>query len=168
VELSEETRRKSSISHKGQPAWNKGIPCYEETKRKLSERKKGTPPWNTGLHRSKECRDKISIALRGEKSPAWKGGISFEPYCEKFNEALKESVRVKFNRTCYLCPTTESETSKKLSIHHNDYNKMQGCGKRPWNLIPLCHKCHSKTNHNRWYWFSLLYNYWALNPEINF
>src|SRR5208337_386546 len=31
--------------------------------------------------------------LIGEKSPGWKGGISFEPYCIKFNKEFKERVR---------------------------------------------------------------------------
>jgi len=166
----EEARQKMSKANIGRAVWNKGRPWSEDTREKLSKSHIGQEPWNKGKSDvySEYTLLVMSEAKRGNKSPGWKGGISFEPYCEKFNEALKESVRIKFNRTCYLCPTTESETTKKLSIHHNDYNKMQGCGKRPWNLIPLCAKCHPKTNHNRWYWFSLLYNYWALNPEINF
>jgi len=53
-------------------------------------------------------------------------------------------------------------------VHHLDYNKMQGCETKDWNLLPLCTRCHAKTNFNRWYWFSLLFNHWAMNPEINF
>ena len=103
----------------------------------------------------------------GKDHPNWKGGIAFGKYCPKFNKKLKEEVREKFGRKCYLCPKTEKENGKKLDVHHCDYNKGQGCGQK-WSLIPLCHKCHIKTNFNRWYWFNLLSNYWALNPEINF
>jgi hypothetical protein len=102
----------------------------------------------------------------GPEHPNWKGGISFEPYCPAFTKKLKEEIREKFGRKCYLCPKTEEENGRKLDVHHCDYNKGQGCGQR-WSLIPLCHRCHIKTNFNRHYWFNLLSNYWALNPEIN-
>lgn len=103
----------------------------------------------------------------GEDSPNWKGGISFEPYCNKFNNKLKEHIRDTFDRKCFLCGKSEEENNCKLHVHHVDYNKGQGCG-YSWSLIPLCSSCHSKTNHNRYYWFNLLNNYWLLNPEINF
>lgn len=82
-------------------------------------------------------------------------------YCPKFNFSLKERIRDEFGRTCFLCPTTEEENGVKLSVHHVDYNKGQGCG-HEWNLVPLCRKCHVKTNYNRWHWFNLLGNYWAI------
>lgn len=108
-----------------------------------------------------ETRKKMS----GPNSGNWKGGISFKPYCIKFNDQLKDEVRGAFGKKCYLCPHVQGE--RKLSIHHVDYNKNTLCDGRRWPLIPLCSKCHSKTNFNRWYWFNLLMNYWALNPEIN-
>jgi hypothetical protein len=98
----------------------------------------------------------------GDKHPNWKGGISFEPYCDKFNGILKESVRDKFNRKCFNCDKDEKDNGRLLGVHHTDYNKMQGCGKRPWCLLPMCSTCHSKSNYNRWYWFAKLYNYWAM------
>ena len=112
----------------------------------------------------KEKRNKT--CLRGSNHPQWKGGISFEPYCHKFNTQLKEEIRAAFGYKCYLCPHIQN--GKKLSIHHVDYDKNDICNGKIWPLIPLCTKCHAKTNHNRWYWFNLLMNYWAMNPEINF
>jgi len=100
-----------------------------------------------------------------ENHPNWKGGISFKPYCHKFNDQLKDEIRVAFGYKCYLCPHIQN--GRKLSIHHVDYNKNDICNGRKWPLIPLCPKCHGKTNHNRWYWFNLLMNYWAMSPEIN-
>ena len=38
---SEITIQKLRDSHRGQIAWNKGIPCSEETKRKIGEANKG-------------------------------------------------------------------------------------------------------------------------------
>ena len=42
---------------------------------------------------------------------------------------------------------------KKLSIHHIDYNKENN---EITNLTSLCNSCHSKTNHDRDYWFAYL------------
>lgn len=95
----------------------------------------------------------------GPKSSTWRGGISFKPYCIKFNKYIKEHVRNAFNRCCILCGKNEFSNGKKLDVHHVDYNKGQGCGQR-WCLVPLCHKCHTKTNHYRHHYFNLLQNYW--------
>jgi predicted DNA-binding protein YlxM (UPF0122 family) len=88
----------------------------------------------------------------GEKNHSWRGGISFEPYCPKFNEAFKESIREKFDRVCFLCPTTEEENSRKLSVHHVNYNKDCLCDDSECEFVPLCTSCHQKTNFNRDYW----------------
>jgi len=105
--------------------------------------------------------------LKGENNPQWKGGISFAPYCPKFNKSKKEEIREKFDRVCFLCGKLEEENNCKLSVHHVNYNKGQGCG-HSWSLIPLCSSCHVKTNSNRHYWFNLLNNYWLYCKEIHF
>lgn len=112
------------------------------------------------------CRSSIRT---GPKCPRWKGGISYLPYCIKFNASLKERVRDAFGRKCYLCSTTEKENGEKLSVHHCDFNKQQGCTQaRGWKLLPLCRICHGKTNGNRHHYFNLLANYWLDNPDIHF
>ena len=88
----------------------------------------------------------------GENNSAWKGGISFEPYCHKFNEAFKELIREKFGRVCFLCPTTEVENGKKLSVHHVNYDKDCLCDDSKCEFVPLCNKCHTRTNFKREYW----------------
>ena len=88
---------------------------------------------------------------RGENSYSWQGGKSFEPYCHKFNNELKETIREKWDRICPLCNKPETENGGKLGVHHIDYNKEQGCT-GDFFLIPLCKSCHGKTNHNRDYW----------------
>lgn len=95
----------------------------------------------------------------GPNSPSWRGGISFEPYCPKFNTSLKEDVRTKFGRRCFLSGTEEN--GRRLSVHHCDYLKSQGCRGQRWSLLPLDHGWHMKTNFNRWYWFALLRDYWV-------
>jgi len=172
---SEETRRKQSIAHKGKSK-------SKEHREKISASNKGKPhPWMIGdknvmnrpevrdkvlaAVRSPEVRAKNSVANAGENNAQWRGGVSFKPYCQKFTEKLRDGIREDFGRKCYLCGI--SENGIKLDVHHCDYNKGQGCGAR-WSLLPLCHACHTKTGRNRWYWFGLLSNYWALNPKINF
>lgn len=98
----------------------------------------------------------LSENSRDDNNASWKGGISFEPYCPKFNKPFKESVREKFGRVCFLCPTTEEENGEKLSVHHVNYNKDCLCDDSVCEFVPLCNKCHSKTNHNRDYWENMI------------
>lgn len=161
---SEETRKKISESGKGRKH-------SAETRQKMSDAKKGHPVsdkcrlisslTHKGMKASPETRRKLSDAHSGEKAYQWKGGISYEPYCPKFNDALKEEIRDAFNRECYLCTAAEKNNKIKLCVHHCDYNKGQGCGQR-WNLIPLCKRCHAKTNNYRFHYFNLLVNHWAI------
>ena len=105
---------------------------------------------------SLECRNKAQKQYKGPKAAGWKGGISFEPYCSKFNEDFKERVRNYFNRVCMICGKTEEENEKKLSVHHVNYEKMVCCDGTPPLFLPLCHRCHMKTNHNREHWEKVL------------
>ncbi|MFA6371300.1 MAG: hypothetical protein WCW68_01610 [Methanothrix sp.] len=109
-----------------------------------------------GMFCSQECSRKWHV---GPNSPGWRGGVSFAPYCPKFNDALKERVREQFGRRCFL--SGKKENGRKLSVHHCDYLKSQGCQGQRWSLLPLDHSWHAKTNINRWYWFALLRDYWA-------
>lgn len=135
----------------------------DEHRKHISESKLGSnnPQWGKPL--SEDTKRKMSDATRGAKAAAWKGGISFEPYCDKFSRALKEEVRDAFGRKCVICG--DSETQYKLHIHHVDYNKRQGCGHK-WNLVPLCRSCHMKTGFHRHYWFNLLSNCWAMKYDF--
>ena len=70
-------------------------------------------------------------------------------YCELWCEELREYIRDKYNRVCYICGKTEEENlvkwDEKLSVHHVDYNKDCGCDDTECILVPLCKKCHGKT-----------------------
>jgi hypothetical protein len=143
--VSEATRKKLSQAKKGRKNPHTGIPRTIETRRKLCQA-------NKGKILSIETRKKMSdSAGRGENNPHWRGGLSYLPYCEKFNDDLKERVRTFFNHTCQLCGTPQN--GKKLAVHHINYNKNTCCdGTKPL-FIPLCFKgCHTKTNYNREYW----------------
>lgn len=109
---------------------------------------------------SVETRIKQSKVRKGRMTSTensnWRGGTSFEPYCPKFNEHFKESIREKFGRTCFLCLTTEEENGRKLSVHHVSYDKDCMCSDIDCEFVPLCISCHGKTGNNREYWELLI------------
>ena len=113
---------------------------------------------------------RLNADLTGEKNPSWKGGISFFPYCEKFNNVLKERIRNRDNRTCQNCRKTEADNGEKHSIHHIHYDK-ENCYP---DLITLCRSCNAKANNNRDEWELCYMNklnergllYWTLNNQI--
>lgn len=155
---SEEHRRKISLALKG----IKRPPRTKEHCRKLSEAHKGKVI-------SKETREKLRVVskgrkhsdetmkkLTGENSVHWKGGISFEPYCPKFNKKFKESIRNKFERKCFLCNKPETDNGKKLCVHHVNYDKNCLCNDIKCEFVPLCNSCHSKTNNNREYYENMI------------
>lgn len=172
---SEKTKKKMSELKKGKP-------LSESHKKKISKRlegnqytlgykhsketKKRMGDSHKGFKHSEKTKEKMGDAHRGDKHYNWMGGTSFEPYCEKFNNKFKESVREQFNRTCFLCGKTEAEqmieqkqrgkNQYRLSIHHVNYQKNCLCDDIECEFIPLCVSCHTKTNTNREYWEQFL------------
>jgi hypothetical protein len=127
-----------------------------ELRAKVAETKRGklNPMWG------KHGFDHPSYGKTGELAPNWKGGIAYLPYCPKFNFAFKERIRERFGRKCFICDMPEN--GKRHSVHHIDYNKNSICNGKEWAFVPICMKQHNKTNFNRWFWFNLLINYWAI------
>jgi hypothetical protein len=97
---------------------------------------------------SRTCMGKAQSKIYiGENHPNWRGGVSFEPYCPKFNNEFKERVRVFFNNLCILCGKTEKENGRKLIVHHVNYKKEACCDEDiPRYFVILCTSCHGKTN----------------------
>ena len=113
----------------------------EEHRRKVSEALKESP--------SEEHRRKVSNA-RKDRNGNWNGGISFEPYCPKFNREFKERVRSFFGYRCAECGAPQN--GKKLAVHHVNFNKMSCCDNTPPLFVPLCRSCHARTQKDREYW----------------
>jgi hypothetical protein len=160
---SEATRKKMSESHIGkkQP--------LELIEKRIAPRR--------GTHQSEETKKKIRDAQKGEKGKNWKGGISYEPYCPKFDEPFKERVRLFFGYICIECGTPQSSLKRKLHVHHIHFNKKTCCDHSIPLFVPLCDSCHGKTGFNRQYWedhfteiITLYYNgkcYFTENEMLN-
>jgi hypothetical protein len=138
----EKSKRKMSESHKKIPSNRKGIPHTDITKKKMREN---------------------HADFSGKNHPQWQGGLSYEPYCPKFNEVFKERVRAFFGYQCQECGHVWQPGEKKLAVHHVNFQKDACCNPQVIPLfIPLCAgKCHTKTNYNRifWgYWFTEMIN----------
>jgi DNA-binding XRE family transcriptional regulator len=90
----------------------------------------------------------LSETHSGEKNSSWKGGISFEPYCSKFNKRFKESIRDRDDYTCQLCGCEQLLGGRKLDVHHIHYDK-ENCAP---DVVALCRSCNINVNGNRDYW----------------
>lgn len=177
---SEETKRKMSKSMRGKvrskehatklAEAHRGHRHTEESKRKISDGVKkrfienpeilkkmsnsllGTNNPFYGKKHTKETRILISSAMQNIPINDWDGFNKHSPYCEKFNNEFKERIRNKYNRLCFLCSATELSNGKRLSVHHVNYYKNCLCDDVNCEFVPLCKKCHTKTNTNRLFW----------------
>ena len=153
--LSDKTKRKirkSCIGSRG-PLGHKQ---REGHKRKIGEANKGNHH-TLGYNHTNEAKRKISIANTRENNSNWQGGISLGIYCPKFNHRIRENVRDKFDRVCFLYGKNEDNNGRRLDVHHVDYNRGQGCNGHSWKLVPLCMTCHSKiSKNNKKYWEDLI------------
>jgi hypothetical protein len=165
--------RKGKLSGSKNPFYKKtgkDHPCFglkksEESRKKISETRKrkiasgeiainkkvGKENPMFGKKHSDEARKKMSDALKGihvgEDNPAWNGGTSFFPYCQKFNKKRRKAVREFFNYLC-IC-TGEPSYTRELSVHHIDHDKEQGCNGKPFNLVPMNPEHHAKEQYNK-------------------
>jgi len=161
---SEETRKKMSEAQRGEKHHNYGKKHSEETRKKISEaalnmsdehRKKisinhadvsGRNHPMYGKKHSEETRRRTSATKQGISYDEWESFAKKSPYCPKFDEVCRESNREKYSRECFICGKTEVGNRRKLSVHHVDMQKTQGCNGRNWVLVPLCNSCHGKSH----------------------
>ena len=124
-----------------------------------------------GKKQSIESCRRISAGHQGISYDEWEGFTTDNPYYYKFNELRRELNREKYDRRCFLCDKSETENittthkQRKLSVHHIDRNKQQGCDDIPWALVPLCMTCHGSVHNDLWesriMW--LLKNVWNIS-----
>lgn len=82
----------------------------------------------------------LSGAVRGERNPAWKGGVSKWQYAYDWKRVMR-IVRKRDNYTCQICRVQFPKTSKILHVHHMDGNKLNNA---LTNLVTVCASCHPK------------------------
>lgn len=173
---SEETKKKISKAHIGKcfsEEHKKNISKVNIGRRHTEEAKKKMSEAHIGQYVSEETKQKLSKAQQGmvwpeerrRKQSAQRQNIPYEewesyaresPYCPRFNEVCRESNREKYGRRCFICGRHESEniTSTdrhiKLSVHHADMQKDQGCNGIRWKLVPVCMMCHIPLHDESW------------------
>ena len=115
--------------------------------------KKNMSNAHIGKYISLKTRIKMSCSRHNISIKDFNEFLTEQKYCYKFNNQLKIQIRNKYNNCDYISGIHKDICNKErsLDVHHVDYDKMQGCGKN-FNLIPLSHVNHSKTNTNRLFW----------------
>jgi len=116
-----------------------------------------TKTWNK-WQKGQRCKICADINNSGKNCYLWKGGVSFEVYCEAWKDlAYKQDIRDRDDNKC-LNPYCSSKQPNDLTIHHIDYDK-KNCS--PKNLITVCRSCNSKANTDReWHkgWYQAIIN----------
>lgn len=94
----------------------------------------------------------ISANFQGISYDEWESFATGQEYCPKFNNDCRESNRYKYDRRCFMCDLSEEDNvrQRKLSVHHVDMNRDQGCNGHGWKLVPLCPSCHRKAHTKTW------------------
>jgi len=128
----------------------------EETKKLIGNKSKGRKSFlgkkHTEIAKKKMSETRIRLRLsEGKSNGRYIHGLAYEPYSNKFNDTLKESIRKRDNYECQKCGIKQKTYRRKLDIHHIDYNK-QNC--KEDNLITTCNRCNAQVNSNRDYWYT--------------
>jgi len=114
IPISEETREKQSLSHKGKITWMKGKHHSEETRKKLQESSKlltGDKNSFYGKHHSEETKHQISKSRKGKT--AWNKGV---PISEE--SKIKNSESQKGENHWNWGKKLSEETKEKLRKSH--------------------------------------------------
>jgi hypothetical protein len=88
--------------------------------------------------------------LAGKNNLSYIHGQCKRKYPFKFRQ-LVPVIRKRDKFHCQICHKSEKTLTKKLCVHHIDYNKEHNFEN---NLIGLCLECHLQTNFNRDYWYA--------------
>jgi hypothetical protein len=98
---------------------------------------------------------KNSLSHLGSSNSRWRGGVSFEPYCQKFNLPFRKRVRARYSNRCVECKRTPEENGRELDVHHVNFDKQTCCKDgeviTDQKFVALCRSCHSyATHHLEW------------------
>lgn len=152
-----EERRKTSEASMGNPS-RTGMKDSEETKKKKSEANKkhyedpealrrleerSKAAWDRNPERRKRMSERMRVQQLGENNPNWQGGVSCEPYDEKWTPEFREDMRCRQNYVCADHNNMCSIDNKALHVHHIDGNKKNSV---PENCIALCNSHHVQSH----------------------
>lgn len=129
--ISEETKKKMSISHKGLNIWSKGKIVPIETRQKISISMKGKNTWMTNRknHISKEAREKMRLNMLGNK---YNPGIRGEKHYRWITDRSKLKIDTKKHldtrykywmlevkkRDSWKCRIADVNCGGRLEAHH--------------------------------------------------
>ena len=175
IKQSEETKEKRSIALKGKSykelhGREKAIVIKNKIRKKQTNRivSEETKMKMRKSRKKRIITEETKEKMRGENNPAWKGGISCEPYCDVWmDQEFKQSIKDRDNNRC-INPDCW-KTSIILNIHHINYVK-KDC--HPFNLITLCASCNTRANKDReWHksWYeAIIYNKYKMGQQNEF
>jgi len=140
---SKEYREAARLRRKGKKPQDflKNIDC-EEYSKKLSCSLSGKNNPRYGKSNSYKFRVLHSWRMWRKLNPRWRG-IRCNNYPAEFDEILKERIREREGRRCFICGKSEEMNSRKLAVHHIDYDR-NNCDEG--NLVALCDTCHMSTS----------------------
>jgi len=143
--LSEETKLKMSLAHKGIVSPNKGKKLSKEWREKLSKSHKGINTWIKGTKQTKEHIAKKSPPT-GSANWKWKGGVT------TINEKIRKSPEYKLWResvfkrdgyTCIWCKKVGGEIHADHIKRFSDFPELRFAID---NGRTLCKGCHLTTD----------------------
>lgn len=145
--LTEEHKRKLSLSKKGMPSSRKGVILSEEIREKISKATKGrkSPKYWLGKKMSIEHRRKNSEAHKGEKSYLWRGGkTSINTKIRKGMEYREWRMQV-FGRDNFTCRNCDKRGCYLEAHHIKSFSKYPELIFNIDNGLTLCIDCHKLT-----------------------
>jgi hypothetical protein len=138
---SKEYRDAASKRRKGKPPEEFLVSMTpEEYGKKLSKALSGKNNGMYGKTHSSCYKARLSKKFKGSDNPNWRGGFCRLPYSSDFDEKKKHKIREREGFKCFLCESPE--LTRKLDVHHINYDKMDS---DDLNLVALCAKCHAPT-----------------------
>lgn len=133
---------------------NFGKKMSEEQKKRISLSRKGIVPWNKGLTKEDPRVQKYAFnsgnftteRISGANSYSWKGGITPK------NQAIRTSTKYKqwrtavFTRDDYTCQRCFIKGTKLHAHHIKTFSKYPDLRFKVSNGLTLCVPCHSMTD----------------------
>ena len=145
-----QNRKGKGLGNKGRlgvPPWNKGKKLSEEIRKKFSISHLG----QTHKRHTPESRKKIGEYHKGEKATFWKGGIS--PINKLIRSSLEYKLwrEAVFKRDNYQCIWGGKEHGNRLQVDHiKPFSLFPVLRFAIDNGRTLCENCHKKTDTYGW------------------